>query len=140
MFIMNTNNKGSVTPPRGFLPVVTKARATYLVWLGIHRNMGRVERFGLGTKIDSNFLSLLGILRKATFLNVEEKIPFLAKALEVVDVIRFFIQLAWEAHCIQDAPFIQISTAIEEIGSMIGGWRNGLIKKTSATRTEEKRV
>jgi len=126
-------------PPRGILPVVVKAKTAYLTWLAIHRNMGRVERFGLGTKIDVNFLGLLSILRKATYENVETKILLLVKALESVDVIRFFIQLAWEAQCIQDKPFTEIGTAIEEIGRMIGGWRNGLLKKTSVARTEEKR-
>lgn len=100
--------------------------------------MPRTERFGIGTRLDSTFLEVLEALRRATYIKKEEKIPFLEYAINKTDSLQFFLQLAWEIKLIPNEKYIQLAKEIEEIGRMVGGWRKGIQKKTSAYTTEER--
>ena len=52
------------------------------------------------------------------------------------------MQLAWEAKLLPTEKYGNISTSLEEIGRMLGGWRKGLQEKlkqkTPAGMTGEK--
>jgi len=45
------------------------------------------------------------------------------------DVLKFFVQLAWESKYIPTEKYINLFQKLEEIGRQLGGWRNGLAKK-----------
>ncbi|MEK7583242.1 MAG: four helix bundle protein [Patescibacteria group bacterium] len=98
--------------------------------------MPRVERFGIGTRIDSLFLDLLELLRKATYTSLQQKITVLEETNILIDSLRFFLQLAWEARLMKDEPYAKLGIAIEEIGRQVGAWKLGLIAKTSPRREE----
>lgn len=68
----------------------------------------------------------------AAYLPPEHKIIFLSKAISRLDVLKFFLQLAWESKLVPDKKYIDLSKRLEEIGRMLGGWRKGLQKKTPA--------
>ncbi|MDO8495769.1 MAG: four helix bundle protein [bacterium] len=101
--------------------------------------MTRTERFGLGSRIDHSLLELLEFLRKAMYAPITRKVALLEGASEIIDSLRFFTQLAWEAHLIAHNQFSVFGSDIEELGKIIGGWKKGLISKTSASRAEERR-
>lgn len=94
--------------------------------------MPKCERFGLGQKVDLLFIDLLDLMQKASFSPIETKISLLGDSLSKVDSLRFFIQFCWELKLIPSKQFTLIGQEIEEIGRMVGGWRKGLITKTSA--------
>ena len=100
--------------------------------------MPRTERFGIGTKIDILFLDLLELLRRATYAPLPKKIETLEACLNKTDSLRFFTQIAWETHLIPNAQFTSLGDDIEAIGKMVGGWRKGLLNKTSTARVEER--
>lgn len=91
--------------------------------------MTRTERFGIGKKIDDLFLELLELFRQSEYTALQAKILLLEKIDLVVDALRFFLQLAWDADLIQDTPYAKLGQNIEEIGRMAGGWKRGLIAK-----------
>lgn len=119
--------------------MIEKVKSVYGAWLPVRRNMPRTERFGIGTKIDSFFLELFDLLRNAAYANPYDKIPLLEKAITKIDGIRFFLQLSWELSLMHNNHYAVIAKDIEEIGRMVGGWKKGLIAKTSASRAEERR-
>ncbi len=121
-----------------FPPVIEHLKSAYKRWIIIERNLPKSERFGLGQKVDFLFTDLLDILQKASFSPIEVKISLLGQSLLTVDSLRFFIQLSWELKLIPSKQFIVMGQEIEEIDRMIGGWRKGLITKTSV-KTEEKK-
>lgn len=121
-----------------FPPVIEHLKSAYKHWIVIERNLPKCERFGLGQKVDFLFTDLLDIIQKASFSPIDSKISFLDQALPIIDSIRFFIQLSWEMKLIPNKRFTIIGEEIETIGRMVGGWRKGLLKKTSA-KTEEKK-
>lgn len=120
------NNSQSNCPP-----VIERIKNTYKQWVLVERNLPKCERFGLGQKVDLLFIELLDLMQKASFSPVETKVSLLGDSLARVDSLRFFIQFCWELKLIPSKQFTMIAQEIEEIGRMIGGWRKGLITKTS---------
>ena len=100
--------------------------------------MGRDERFGIGSKIDTLLIDLLETLRIATYAGSRDKLPLLIRAIGTTDSLRFFIQIAWEARLIASKHFEELSVLIEEVGRMIGGWRKGILAKTPPNGGERK--
>jgi hypothetical protein len=47
-----------------------------------------------------------------------------------LDILKFFLQIAWENKSIHSERYVEISQKLEEIGRMLGGWKKGLQKKT----------
>jgi hypothetical protein len=96
------------------------------------------ERYNLGQKVDALLVEILETLHQASFSPIGAKITLLEKTIIKVDSLRFFVQLCWELKLLPTKSFTLIGQEIEEVGKMIGGWRKGLLTKTSATRAEEK--
>lgn len=119
-------------PKSSFPPVIERIKNTYKQWILVERNLPKCERYGLGQKVDLLFIDLMDLMQKASFSPIETKISLLSDALTKVDSLRFFIQFCWELKLIPSKQFTLIGQEIEEIGRMIGGWRKGLITKTSA--------
>ncbi|MCX6760392.1 MAG: four helix bundle protein [Candidatus Nealsonbacteria bacterium] len=105
----------------------------------MHRNIERTARFGLGAKIDTSFIDLLELLRKAIYTPVNKKIILLEEASDKIDSSRFFLQLLWEAHLVSNKQYISLETDIEDLGRIVGGWKKRLISKTSAVKAEERK-
>jgi hypothetical protein len=120
------------------LPVLEHIINAYKKWVPIQRNFPKSERFSLGQKIDQLFIALMETLRKASFSQINSKVSLLGEALLNIDSLRFFVQLCWELKLIPNNQFSFIGKDIENIGKMVGGWRKGLITKTSANAEEKK--
>ena len=122
---MNTN----FTPPRGLPQVILKEKELYALWQKLHRDFPRVERLGIGQKIENLFLSILELTFSSTYLPLEPKIFMLGKTISRLDLLKFFIQLAWENKLISTEQHIALSNYLEEIGRQLGGWKKGLETK-----------
>lgn len=118
--------------------MIEHLKNAYKRWILIERNLPKCERYGLGQKIDFLFIDLLDILQKASFSPIDSKISLLGQSLTKIDSLRFFIQLCWELKLIPPKQFTLIGQETEDIGKMVGGWRKGLIAKTSAFAEEKK--
>lgn len=129
----------NTTPPPTFPPVIEKVKNLYRIWLPLCRNLPKAERYNLGQKIDSLLVEVLEIIHRATYSSIQNKIDLLGEAIIKIDSLRFFIQLGWELKLLPTKSFAYLGSEIEEIGKMIGGWRKGLIAKTSASEAEEKK-
>jgi len=68
----------------------------------------------------------------AAYLPPEQKIILLGKTISRLDILKFFLQIAWENKLISNEKYIILSQSLEEIGRMLGGWRKGLQNKTPA--------
>ncbi|MEK7669371.1 MAG: four helix bundle protein [Patescibacteria group bacterium] len=88
-----------------------------------------MERLGIGQKIENLFLSILELTFSSTYLPLEPKIFMLGKTISRLDVLKFFIQIAWENKLISTEQHIALSNYLEEIGRQLGGWKKGLETK-----------
>jgi len=53
----------------------------------------------------------------------------LSRTISKLDILKFFIQLAWESRIIPTSKHADLTQKLEEIGRMLGGWKKGLEEK-----------
>ena len=105
----------------------------YLYWVTLHKNFPKVERLSLGQKIEHSFLDVLEVTYLSTYLQPDQKVIGLGKAISKLDVAKFFMQIAWENKLIPLDKYADISGKLGEVGRMLGGWRKGVIEKLNKT-------
>jgi hypothetical protein len=80
------------------------------------------SRYSLGLKIDNLFLTVIENILLAAGSHANEKHKYLSKASASLDLLKFFLQIAWEVKAISDNKFLLLSEGLVEIGKMLGGW------------------
>ena len=116
-------------PPRAAPAVLLKEKEAYSLWLLILRDFPKIERFGIGQKIDITFLHLLERTYRTSYLPIKPKIIALAETIAVSDTLKFLMQSAWELKLISLKYYSNIAPKLEVIGQMLGGWKRGMEKK-----------
>ena len=109
-------------PNRATLPILKRLTAVYRLWHGILPDIAKTSRYTLGEKVDRLFLEIMELLYMASFLPKEQKLPYLQKTVGKLDLLKFFLQLAWEIKVLDNKKYITLSEPLEEIGRMLGGW------------------
>ena len=122
-------------PPREAPRVLLKEKKAYQFWLALHRDLPRVERLGLGQKIEQAFLDVLELTFTSSYLPPESKIIVLSRAISRLDILKFFLQLAWESKIIPTAKHAELTQKLAEIGRQLGGWKKGMQEKIKLTKT-----
>lgn len=70
----------------------------------------------------------------ASFLSKQDKIPFVRLSIRKLDMAKIFLQIAWEIKALDTNKYSNISIKLNEIGKMLGGWHNQLIKQNSSQK------
>lgn len=112
--------------------VLIKAKKAYALWFMITANIPKTYRYTLGAKVEGYFLELLEGIFISLYLSPEQKVSRLTIAISKLDGVKFFLQIAWENKSIPHEKYIELSKSLDEIGRMLGGWKKGIEKKTSA--------
>ncbi len=81
-------------------------------------------------KIDNLFTDCLEMTLHAKYAARENKLGKITQLSIAFDSLKFFLQLLWEAHALEDKQYLALSQHLVEIGKMIGGWMNSLKKGT----------
>ena len=118
--------------------VLVKTKETYATWFKILTNFPKVHRYNLGGKIENSFLSLMENTFVTAYLSGERKQVQLSVAITKLDNLKFFLQLAWENKCLANTSYTDLSSQLDEIGRMLGGWKKGLEMKTPARLAGER--
>ena len=118
--------------------MIAKEKEAYQYWQAIHHDFPKTERFSLGQKISLLFISVLEMTFTASYLPPDLKIIELGKVISRLDILKFFVQIAWENKLISTEKYTELSVKLDEIGRQLGGWRKGLLeKKTPAENAGE---
>jgi len=125
-------------PPVKFAPVIIKSKEAYHIWHNNMKNLNRIDRYTIGTKIDDVFLSLLELIFRACFAHDKfEKISLISQAIGKNDILRFILQIGWEQETIDNKKYGALLLLLDEVGRMLGGWNNDLQEnKKIKTRQE----
>ena len=119
-----------VTPPlRVSLPILQKLIATYEVWQEFLRNFPKDLRYTLGAKIDVLHIETTEAIFMASCVVLDQKLPFIQKASIKLDLLKFFLQVAWESKGLDNKRYITLSEHFAEIGKQLGGWQKDTLKK-----------
>lgn len=92
------------------------------MWHEILPNFSKDSRYTLGQKIDLCFLEVIENIIKASYSSDVEKLIFLKRASTKLDLLKFFLQIAWEIKSLDNKKYILLSEKLNEVGRMLGGW------------------
>lgn len=118
------------TPPRNTLTILDRLVSVYKLWTTYLDHLPKKSKYSLGGKIDDVFLECIDLIFTASFQEKAKKLLYVEKVTTRFDLLKFLIRILWELKLLDDKKYIAISTELDEIGRMIGGWRNKLIKET----------
>lgn len=111
-------------------PVLLKTMEAYKAWHIFHQSFPRLSKHTLGEKIDRLFTDILELILSAGYAPADQKLPFVAHAIQKVDVLKSFLQVAWELECLNHKQFAALSPTVHAIGKDVGAWRKTLQNKT----------
>ncbi len=114
------------------MPVIQKLTAVYKLWHGFLPHFPKTSRYTLGEKIDAFFIEIAELAFLAGYFYKAQKLPYVQKAVVKLDLLKFFLQIAWEIKALDNKKFILLSEKFNEIGKMLGGWLRQLTKENSA--------
>ncbi len=119
-------------PPPPQIPLVlTRAKESYRLWHNSIVNLKRVDRYTVGAKIDDIFLSLLEFIFRGCFAHDKfEKLSLVSQAIAKLDLLKFFLQIAWEQKIIDHKSYGSLVLLLAETGRMLGGWKKDILDKT----------
>jgi len=87
------------------------------------------------------FIETVEAVAGAAFSPRERKLHFVSLAIRKLDTLKVLLMLLWETRSLRDKKYIVLSTKIDEVGKMLGGWAGQLQKQNSpeaASQTREK--
>lgn len=97
-----------------------------MIWMNIAPHMAKSARYTMGARIENKFLDLLELSHNAYYSKKEEKTEKISKCIFILDTLKYLISVAWEAKLISHNKFEEIVQKLDEIGRMLGGWKNSL--------------
>ena len=109
--------------------VLQKVVEVYKIWHAHYANFPRLSKFSLGAKIDSLFTDVIELIYLAKYAGLDQKYTFVVRTSTKLDLLKFFLQIAWEVKCLDHRKYSALSNPLNEIGKDIGSWQNFLQKK-----------
>ncbi len=111
--------------------MLQRFKVIYQLWQNQIGHIPKLHRYTFGGKIDKLFLDTLEIIFRAQYTKSEVKLQYLVAAIGKLDLLKFFLQIGWENTLIDTKKYTALSTELEEVGRMLGGWKRGLETKLS---------
>lgn len=112
------------------MSIIQRLIGAYKVWHEYLNHFSKDTRYTLGQKIDSLFVETTGLLFTASSVSKDQKLPVILKAITTFDLLKFFLQVAWEIKSLDNKKYTVLSEQLNEIGRMLGGWHKQLIAQT----------
>lgn len=94
--------------------------------MNIVPHIPKSSRYSIGLRIENKFLDLLEISYTAYFIQKADKAEKISECIFTLDIIKFFISVAWEGKLLSNKQYEEIALKLDEIGKMLGGWRKSL--------------
>jgi hypothetical protein len=116
---------------KSFLPVLQKLKEVYLLWFSYYEQIPKLHRHSLGIKIDKLFIESIEMIAQASFLNKNEKLPYVRAGARKIDTLKILLMILWETKSIDNKKYTALSLKIENIGRMLGGWSGQIQKQNS---------
>jgi hypothetical protein len=96
------------------------------LWVNIIPHIAKGSRYTLGARIENKFLDLLELSYVAYFTPRERKAEKLNACILLLDTLKFLVSIAWEGRIISNKQCEDVAMKLDEIGKILGGWRNSL--------------
>jgi hypothetical protein len=111
------------------LPLIHKLIEAYKLWQEYLVHFPRTAKYTLGAKIDQLFIEMTELVYCASYMSADKKLACVKKSSAKLDLLKFFLRIAWETKVLDNKKYIALSKRLDEIGRMLGGWINDIYKK-----------
>lgn len=108
--------------------IVIKTLSSYKGWHLQKKNIEKSLKYSIGLKVDNLYIEILEKLTEAQYSMKEKKLPPIETAIIKIDVLKFLIFTLYEVKGISETIFISLSNEIDELGRMLFGWKNQVLK------------
>ena len=105
------------------MPILQKLLTVYNLWYGYWFHLDKLTKFGLGLKIETLFIEIIENTFMASYKSGLDKLPYLTKASNSLDLLKFMLQAMWELKLLDNKKYVALSQPLEEMGRMLGGWQ-----------------
>lgn len=96
--------------------------------------MPRTARYAIGARIESHFLDLLELIYQAYYAGVDRKTEYIIASISKTDMLRYLLQIAWENKQVKENQYIALSQKLQEVGKILGGWKNNALAKQNPSK------
>jgi hypothetical protein len=112
------------------LPSISiKVLSLYTDWQMRTKHIPKPLRFSLGTRIEQLLATLIEIIALGYYSAPSERADILMTAIAKNETLKFMFYALYELKGIDEQCFFTLSKKTEEIGWMLHGWKNQIIKQ-----------
>ncbi len=119
------------------MPVLEIIKSAYITWQSYINIAPKTSRYTLVETIDKYFIQTIESILIASFLEKQEKQPFVKKAIISLDTLKFLLYILWEIKALENKKYIILSEALAKAGQQLGGW-HGQIQKNQQKQNPPK--
>src|SRR3989339_310469 len=119
--------------------VPERLKSAYLVWHEYHQILPKAHRYSLGQKTDNLLAETIEAIVTAAFLQKQEKLPYVRRAIQKLDTAKIFLMILWETKSLNDKKYLTLSVKLDEVGKMLGGWGGQLTKQNSPDKSSREK-
>lgn len=95
-------------------------------WVDIVPHIPKGGRYTLGARIENKFLDLLEQSYLAYFTIRDRRSEKISQCILTLDTLKFLVYVGWEGKLVTHQQYATIAPKLDEIGKMLGGWKNSL--------------
>jgi hypothetical protein len=114
--------------------LLQKTKEVYIIWYQYYQTIPKIHKHSLGLKIDSLLIEIIEGIAIASFLNKTEKLPWINFSIRKLDTLKILLMVLWETKSLDNKKYINLSTKLDEIGKMLGGWSGQVQASKISTR------
>lgn len=106
-----------------FEPLVLKK--SYELYRQLYKQIEKFpkrSRYTIGARIENNLLELMENITLANIQIETLREPILHKASVKCDICKILFRLSYDLNLMSDRQYIELSSKVNEIGKMLGGW------------------
>jgi len=119
---MNRNNN-QTTPFAHNTPLFQAVYKLYLAWYRRCQTIPKKDRFTIGQKAENTLLEIMTLVVSAYHTKDSvRKREILSQINIKVEGIKILFRLAKDVKAIEQRPYIDYESRLQEIGKMLGGW------------------
>ena len=123
------------TPPVWkILPVLEIIKSVYILWQNYLPLIPKTSRYTLAETADKYFIQTIESILVASFLEKQEKQPFIRKAIISLDTFKFLLYVLWEIKALDTKKYTALSEPLAGAGKQLGGWHGQIVKQNPAEK------
>jgi len=113
-------------------------KSAYILYQSYRNLLPKTSRYTIAETIDKYFIQTIESILVASFLDKQEKQPYIRKAIISLDTLKFLLLILWEVKGLDTKKYIGLSEPLEKAGKQLGGWHGQISSQLSQQNSPAK--